>query len=467
MAEKKKQQEEQQRLLAEKKKQQEEQQRLLEEKKKQQEEEERLLAEQRKQQEEQKRLLAEQKKKQQEEQSKPIEAVIIPIKVDPKPQPKPVEPIKENNETVATNTFAYYGTPLDVRWGNAKAFKLKGTTTKDFANGYRELSQKGYTNLLHDCLKIRDTYKLCDWAYYKMLQTLSEATCGKGTNEAVFLQGYLFHQSGYQMRFATEPDTHKLHLLTRITGTPYNCGYSIIDGKLFFIMDGSKSKNLAICEAAYPGEQEMSLGIKELPDLKKNMSDLRTIISRFVMVEAQASVNKNMLNFFEEYPTSFDGKNMMTRWAYYANTPLSEETKETLYPQLKKQIANKSKVEAANLLLNWIQMGLQYAYDDKVWGHDRAFFGEESLYYPYCDCEDRSILFSHLVREILDLDIVLVYCPGHLYTAVAFNEDVPGDYIMVNGRKFTVADPTFYNANVGKTMSKMDNSKAQVILLNR
>ena len=157
----------------------------------------------------------------------------------------------------------------------------------------------------------------------------------------------------------------------------------------------------------------------------------------------------------------------MTRWAYYANTPLSEETKETLYPQLKKQIANKSKVEAANLLLNWIQMGLQYAYDDKVWGHDRAFFGEESLYYPYCDCEDRSILFSHLVREILDLDIVLVYYPGHLYTAVAFNEDVPGDYIMVNGRKFTVADPTFYNANVGKTMSKMDNSKAQVILLNR
>ena len=109
--------------------------------------------------------MAEQKKKQQEEQSKPIEAVIIPIKVDPKPQPKPVEPIKENNETVATNTFAYYGTPLDVRWGNAKAFKLKGTTTKDFANGYRELSQKGYTNLLHDCLKIRDTYKLCDWAY--------------------------------------------------------------------------------------------------------------------------------------------------------------------------------------------------------------------------------------------------------------------------------------------------------------
>ena len=54
-----------------------------------------------------------------------------------------------------------------------------------------------------------------------------------------------------------------------------------------------------------------------------------------------------------------------------------------------------------------------------------------------------------------------------MYTAVCFNEDVPGDYIMVEGRKFTVADPTYYNADVGKTMSRMDNSKAKVILLNR
>jgi hypothetical protein len=41
---------------------------------------------------------------------------------------------------------------------------------------------------------------------------------------------------------------------------------------------------------------------------------------------------------------------------------------------------------AANMLLNWVQMGLTYAYDEKVWGHDRAFFAEESLFYPFCDC---------------------------------------------------------------------------------
>ena len=466
LAEKQRKQEEKARLLAEKKKQQEEKARLLAEKKKQQEEQARLLAEKKKQQEEQARLLAEQKKKQEEKQSKAIEAEVVPVVIETKPQPKPQQPIVENKEALTTNSFQFYGTPMEVRWGNAKQFKLKGTDKKSISEAFIELTAKGYANLVHDCLKLREQYKLCDWAYYMMLQTISEQACGKGTNEAIFLQGVLLNQSGYQMRFALEDDS-KLHIMLRMDGFPYRRGYLIADGKLFFLMDGSKAKNLTVCDAAYPGEQMMSLSVPELPELAKNLSESRTVISRFVNVKADMQMNKNLMDFYTDYPTSYDGKDVMTRWAYYANAPVASEIKDKVYPQLRQQIGSLPKVQAANLLLNWIQMGLTYGYDDKVWGHDRAFFAEESLFYPFCDCEDRSILFSHLVRDLLGLDIVLVYYPGHLYTAVCFNEDVAGDYIMVHGRKFTVADPTFYNANVGKTMSKMDNSKAKVILLKR
>ena len=466
LEEKLKKQEEQQRLLEEKKKQQEEKARLLAEKKKQQEEQKRLLAEKKKQQEEQERQLAEQKKKQQEKQSKPIDAVVVPVVLTVPPQPKPVNPIVENKVSMATSDFDFYGTPMKVRWGNAEKFKLNGTSKKDISDAFLELTDKGYTNLVHDCLELRKEYKLCDWAYYKMLQNIAEKACGKGTNEAIFLQGVLLNQSGYQIRFALE-DNSKLHIMSRMDGFPYDRGYLTADGKLFFLMDGCKAKNLTVCDAAYPGEQMMSLGVPELPELKKNLSDKRTVISRFVNVSADMQMNKNLMDFYTDYPTSYDGKDMMTRWAYYANTPVSPEVRDKVYPQLKQQIGNAPKLMAANMLLNWVQMGLTYAYDEKVWGHDRAFFAEESLFYPFCDCEDRSILFSHLIRDLLDLDVVLVYYPGHLYTAVCFNEDVTGDYIMVNGRKFTVADPTYYNANVGKTMSKMDNSKAKVILLKR
>ena len=466
LAEKKKKQEEQARLLAEKKKKQEEQARLLAEQKKKQEEQDRLLAEKKKQQEEQARLLAEQKKKLQEKKSKPIEAEVVPVVIEVKPQPKPQNPIVENKEALVASDFEFYGTPMKVRWGNAKQFKLKGTSKKDISEAFIELTSKGYANLVHDCLELRKEYKLCDWAYYKMLQDISEKACGKGTNEAVFMQGVLLNQSGYQIRFALEDNT-KLHIMSRMDGFPYDRGYLTADGKLFFLMDGCKAKNLTVCDAAYPGEQMMSLGVNEQPELKKNLSEQRTVISRFVNVSADMQMNKNLMDFYTDYPTSFNGKDMMTRWAYYANTPVAAEVKDKVYPQLKQQLGTLPKLRAANMLLNWVQMGLKYGYDDKVWGHDRAFFAEESFFYPFCDCEDRSILYSHLVRDLLDLDVVLVYYPGHLYTAVCFNEDVTGDYIMVNGRKFTVADPTYYNANVGKTMSKMDNSKAKVILLKR
>ena len=139
---------------------------------------------------------------------------------------------------------------MGVRWGKAAQFKLKGNDEKAFAAAYRELTSAEYNDLLADCIKLRKEKNLCDWAYYKMLESLAEAACGKGTNEAVFLQGVLFSQSGYQMRFAFDSQ-HKLHLLSRIEGFAYNYNYFVSDGQIFFLLDGSKEKSLHICEAKF------------------------------------------------------------------------------------------------------------------------------------------------------------------------------------------------------------------------
>ena len=88
------------------------------------------------------------------------------------------------------------------------------------------------------------------------------------------------------------------------------------------------------------------------------------------------------------------------------------------------------------------------------------------MFYPYADCEDRSILFSRLVRDLLRLPVLLVYYPGHVATAVAFPTEESGDYIMVDGVRYTVCDPTYIGAPVGDTMPGMDNKTAQVMLLN-
>ena len=151
----------------------------------------------------------------------------------------------------------------------------------------------------------------------------------------------------------------------------------------------------------------------------------------------------------------------------YANTPLAQTTKERIYPALKEAIDGCTKEIAANKLLNWVQTGFAYEYDDKVWGYDRAFFAEETLYYPFCDCEDRSILYSRLIRDLLDLDVALIYYPGHLATAVLFDSEVKGDAVMIGGKRFVVCDPTYIGAPVGEQMPNLDYNNIQAIILHR
>lgn len=474
LAERKRQMEEklaeQKRLLDEKARKQAEQQRLLDEQRSKQEEQERLLAEERRKQAEQQKQL----EKQQKELEKGREIVVksIPVikktipQLQPQLQPQPVSPVKENKTTVKPNDFEYYGTPLEARWGGLSLFRLANTSEQAMANAYRELTSSTYNNLLYDCLEIRKEYDLCDWAYYKMLEKLAESACGKGTNEAIFLQGVLYQQSGYMMRFALDEKRH-LHLLLRLDGMAYDCGYTVVDGLVFYLLDGSRLKNLTVCTGKYDGEKEMNPDIRKLPKLKLSLSPKRSYYSGEAPMKCVLSLNKNVVDFFNDCPSTFRDKNVMTNWANYANTPVTEEVRTNLYPQLREQIGNVPRLIAATMLLKWVQTGLKYGYDERIWGRERAFFAEETLYYPMCDCEDRAILYSHLVRDLLGLDVILIYHPEHVYTAVCFDEEVKGDYIMVDGRKFTVADPTFYNADVGKTMSRMDNSKAKVILLDR
>ena len=144
---------------------------------------------------------------------------------------------------------------------------------------------------------------------------------------------------------------------------------------------------------------------------------------------------------------------------------MEKSVKDMLYPPLKKTIASMSEKEAVGIILNWVQTAFTYGYDSEIWGCDRAFFAQETLYYPYCDCEDRAILFSRLVRDLVGLDVVLLNYPGHLAAAVAFNDNVSGDYLTYKKRKYVVCDPTYINAGVGRTMPGMNNQEAQIIAL--
>lgn len=391
-----------------------------------------------------------------------INGSVTPVKNNIQPQPiAPVQEVPDNNPQYFS--FSYLGTSIQVRKPQGSMPRLAGIDESAVANAWEALCDNRFNNTIIDCLKTRSSKKLCDWAYLMMLHSLADVYCGSGTNEATLLMSFIYSQSGYKIRLGQH--NGKLEMLYASQHKVYGVPYFECDGDKFFAMS-KISGSIKINAAKYPKEQSLSLWVNSDPQVEYVSTPTRTLTSkRYPEMSVQVSVNKNLLSFFNSYPTSEVGGNFMTRWAMYANTPICKEAQNELYPQLKRCLSGCSQLEAVERLLNWVQTAFVYEYDDKVWGGDRAFFPDETLYYPYCDCEDRSILFTRLVRDLLGLRCILIYYPGHLASAVNFTNQVSGDYINVNGTKFVVCDPTYIGASVGHTMPDMDNSSAKVIVL--
>lgn len=398
-------------------------------------------------------------------EEKPIDEIIE--KPQPQPQPQPIVPIEEKpvpKVEVPVIKFVTMGTECRVRLGNEHRFKLSNPTNETVSQTWRLLSSEKYNPVINDCLNLRRDMQLCDWAYLKLLDDMTATFCGKGTDEATMLMAYIYCQSGYKMRLAFYE--HKLDMLYASHHCIYGMAFWNIDGDNFYTYRNPNATKLMVCDVNFKGEQPMSLVINNDMLIAKDFAEERVLKSkRYEDMVVTAMVNKNLVDFYNGYPDSEVNNDFGTRWAMYASAPVSTDLHNTLYESLRKKVEGKTQQQAVEEILNWVQTAFVYEYDDKVWGKDRVFFPEESLYYPYCDCEDRSILFSCIVMDLLHLKVALLYYPGHLATAVHFTTDVAGDYVMVNNKKYVVADPTYIGAPLGKTMPDMDNTKAKVILL--
>lgn len=387
------------------------------------------------------------------------EVIAPPAKIDPVPLP----PIPEPEPAVPTMQFALYGTTCSVHTAtDGLRFKLASLDEKGVAAAWKNLSAERYDGLLHDCMAQREALQLSDWGYLQLLGSMSGQLLGKGSNEAVLLQMYLLAQSGYRVRMARADG--KLVLLVPFNRDIYNYPYITIDGVRHYALSPKRSGSLSVCNVKFPREQVANILMGRLPELggtdgAADGKKSRTLqAERFGTMKATVTVNRHLIDYLNDYPLS-------SAWEYYVLAGLSDEVKGELYPALSSQIEGKSKKKAAAMLLDFVQTAFDYATDQEQFGYERPLFGDESVFYPKNDCEDRSIFYSILVRDLLGLDVVLVDWPGHIATAVAFDEEVAGDYYTLDGRRYTVCDPTYIGASIGETMPQFKEVEAKLIKL--
>ena len=368
-----------------------------------------------------------------------------PIPID---HPQPIEPFISAPQPNTPETIVrFYGTDIAIHFSATKPLHMKDATESSASALWKQLSAPEYDILIAECLKTRDNLNLCDWGYVMLTEQVAEAFCGGHNNEAVVLHMYLLTQSGYQMRIGRADE--KLYALVGSDAKIYHYSYYRINNLKYYCFDKSiERKSLDIFNRAFPKEKTMSLEISQ-PRLAVKKTALKTLTSkRFSSVKATVVLNQNLIDFYNSCPLN-------SEWELYSKASLSDLAKESLYPVLRKAIAGKTQAQAANILIDFVQTGFEYATDQQQFGYERPLYPDEALYYPFCDCEDRSILFACLVRELMGLDVVFLDYPEHLATAVHFTENVNGDYLVLEGNRYIVCDPTYIGAEIGMSMPKM------------
>lgn len=382
---------------------------------------------------------------------------------DPKEAPESIDvpdliltPQQTEDEVVVD----FYAQKLTLRLARgASALRLKSTTERDVRETWTKFSKGGYDALVQDCMTQKKRQHLCDWSYIQLCHGAALSVFGSNsTNDAVLLQAFLLTQSGYELRLA-EADG-RLSLLIPFDHTIYNYSYLTIDEKRYYVIDGRKKGQFRVVDHGFPQGSRSSILIARQPQLAMKATAARTFggDGRYPEMQVTLGTNLNLIDFYSHYPLS-------DAWSNYARASLSESTKAKLYPALRTLIAGKSKQKATDMLLDFVQHAFDYKTDIEQFGHERPMFGDESFFYPYNDCEDRSILFVILVRELLGLDVVLLHYPGHLATAVDLGPSVQGDHVTLKGRRFTVCDPTYLGATLGESMPQFKGQNVKILLL--
>ena len=322
------------------------------------------------------------------------------------------------------------------------------------ADAYEAMCKADYKALVDDCRKVKKELNLNDWGIFLFVREASKTLC-TDENAAVVMQQFLLNELGYKSKMARRADRNQMLLFVAADCQVYGHPYFTKDGLNYYNLTSNESCQFYMCQEDSPkAKSKLNMQVNHAPALNAGMVN-SVHKNRSGSVAVSVDVPKSLMEFYGSMP--------QCDYIVYVNAEVNPSVASKVLSTLAPLVNGKGEAEAANLLINFVQTGFQYATDQEQFGYEKPFFVEELFYYPYCDCEDRSVLYSYLVRNLLKLDVVLLDYPNHIATAVCFNENVSGDFVTVGGKKYVVCDPTYIGASIGKAMPQFKNVAAKVL----
>lgn len=390
----------------------------------------------------------------------------IPQPDAPQPKTKPTVPIdikpEVSNLAQEYISFPYYTTT--IRAPKLQLSRLDGSDENSISRLWKKYQgDRIYEKVAADINQLRLGFQLNDWLTYVLVRKYCDALYPSDINSSILLTHYLLVNMGYNVRIARN-DSDQLILLIPFSETVYKRPFLKINGLRYYIFMGETGRDIndhigSIYTCELPQDAELGKSFDLILDNPKFPSKEK---KDFTLSDGAITITGEIpmaaINIAKDY--------VQTEVPVYASSNLSSKFRQNILRQLKEQIEGLSEIQAVNKILHFIQYAFKYQTDGEQFGYEKPYFVEENFYYPANDCEDRAILLAFLVRNLLNIDVHLLYYPNHEATGVRFtDQSITGDgYIYQDGSKYLICDPTFIGASVGQCMPEYENVKPQVEL---
>lgn len=383
---------------------------------------------------------------------------VSPPKIEKTFPKTPLTLTKKEDASLKALSIDFYSHKISVSYNPHIAFLLTSISKEGIANFWERFSKVDHQYLITQIQFIVEQYGLNDWATYLLVHKLGMHIYDL-ENMANLFTWYVLTQMNYDVKIGYT--SQNIYLLAHMQHKLFQVAFLNHKGTQYYLLHPTGSirthQPIYTYNAHHPKAQKKLSFEFKTPLLLNTHYAHKALHFKYnnevYTIESQYSTD--LVEFYKTFPQS--------DYPIYFNTNNSSFLHQSLLLSLKPFIQNKTELEAVNILLRFVQTAFTYQTDKEQFNYEKVFFPEETLFYPYSDCEDRTILFAFLVKHLLHLDVIALRYQDHMSAAVEFSTQPQLDGVIHNNRYYIFADPTYVNANIGVQMPQYQHKNYEII----
>jgi len=179
-----------------------------------------------------------------------------------------------------------------------------------------------------------------------------------------------------------------------------------------------------------------SLSINHYPDLKPMVVN-KTYEFKYRQKDIKLNIKVDTIAnlLLKNYP--------FVQTINYLETPFTETTRKSLLKAFQPHLKKLEVEDQMEFLISFTRKAFEFENDQVRIGRDQPLTAEETLVASTSDFEDRTAVFYHLLKEVSDLNFVVVqYLYDDIVTIGVELPEVYGDPFIHEGIHYTICDPT-------------------------